>query len=81
MCNFPIRCFSCGKVIGNQWQTYQKHLEKGLSKENALNTIGMRRYCCRRMFLGHVELVDQLILYSEDGENANSKVGTTKSEI
>ncbi|CAG8522515.1 11652_t:CDS:2 [Racocetra persica] len=23
----PVRCFSCGKVIGNKWETYQTMLE------------------------------------------------------
>ena len=24
----PVRCFTCNKVIGNKWMTYQKKLEE-----------------------------------------------------
>lgn len=30
----------------------------------ALDALGLRRYCCRRMVLTHVDLVEQLIHYS-----------------
>jgi DNA-directed RNA polymerase subunit N len=59
----PVRCFTCGKVIANKWQRYKSHLEDGMTKEKALDTVGLTRYCCRRMFLGHVELTDQLLLF------------------
>jgi len=25
----------------------------------------VKRYCCRRMFLSHVELIDEILLYEE----------------
>lgn len=70
---FPVRCFSCGKVIGQYEQKYSKLVENGINRENALNTIGMTRYCCRRMFLGHVELIDQLLKFSETDNRGCSK--------
>ena len=61
----PIRCYSCGKVIANKWEAYKTHLEKGISKNDALAEVGMKRYCCRIMFMSHVELTDNVLLYSE----------------
>jgi len=58
----PVRCFTCNKVIGNKWIKFQSYLESGLSKDSALEHVGLHRYCCRRMFLGHIELIDQLLL-------------------
>ena len=72
----PIRCFTCNKVIANKWETYKSHLESGLSKAEALDKVGLRRYCCRRMLLGHVELIDQLLHHS----NANNKQSEEKPE-
>jgi DNA-directed RNA polymerase I, II, and III subunit RPABC5 len=23
----PVRCFSCGKVVGNKWDAYLQHLQ------------------------------------------------------
>ena len=61
----PIRCFTCGKVIGNKWQAYLDILAKGeMSASEALTHLGLTRYCCRRMLLSHVDLIEKIILYN-----------------
>jgi DNA-directed RNA polymerase I, II, and III subunit RPABC5 len=62
----PVRCFSCNKIIGNKWETYKEYLDSGTSASDAFVKIGLQRYCCKRMFLSHVELIDKLLLYSEN---------------
>ena len=54
----PIRCFSCGKPIGQHWEEFQTKSAKGENKKNILDSVGLTRYCCRVMFLGQVDLVD-----------------------
>jgi DNA-directed RNA polymerase subunit N len=54
----PIRCWSCGKPIGHFWEEYKQRIEKGENKKEILDDLGLQRYCCRQMFLGHVDLVD-----------------------
>lgn len=54
----PVRCFSCGKPIGSKWEEYQKLLEEGKSKKEALDAIGLERFCCRGAILSHVESID-----------------------
>ena len=54
----PIRCISCGKPIGHLWGSYQERLSKGEKRFDILNDLGCERYCCRTMFLGHVDLID-----------------------
>lgn len=75
--SIPIRCFTCGKVIGNKWEKYQTLLESGKSVNITLAEVGLRRYCCKRMFLGHVEIIDKVLLYSEY-KNNDSKEKSTK---
>ena len=58
---FPIRCFTCNKVIGDKWQEYENKLKKGEEIKNVLDNMGIKRYCCRRMFMGHVELIDRFL--------------------
>ena len=59
----PIRCFTCGKLIANKWLTYLSTLEEKVKngeispEKNVLDELGFKRYCCRRMFLSHVDLV------------------------
>ncbi|HTY89552.1 MAG TPA: DNA-directed RNA polymerase subunit N [Methanocella sp.] len=68
----PVRCFTCGKVVSNVWEEYierveerKKSLPRGeqLKVGDILDDLGIERYCCRRMLLSHVELVDVLAPY------------------
>ncbi len=59
---FPVRCFTCGSVIGHLYGDYRK-LAAEKNPEIALDEIGIHRYCCRRMFLSHVDIVDTIIKY------------------
>lgn len=54
----PIRCFSCGKPVGHLWEDYVKRAEKGEDRKKILDDLGLERYCCRALFLGHVDLID-----------------------
>jgi len=60
----PVRCFSCGKVIGNLWEKYLDLLQQEYTEGEALNSLGLKRYCCRRMVLTHVDLSEKLLFYS-----------------
>ncbi len=54
----PIRCFSCGKPIAHLWEDFKKRVEAGEEAKKVLDELGLERYCCRAVFLGHVDLVD-----------------------
>ena len=61
----PVRCFTCGNVIGNKWETYQKMInEDHMTPKEALDALGLKRFCCRRMLLAHVDLIDRMLAYS-----------------
>ena len=36
----------------------------GAKPADALNDMGIERYCCRRMFLSHVEIMEKVNKYS-----------------
>ncbi|SCZ98570.1 BZ3500_MvSof-1268-A1-R1_Chr3-1g05470 [Microbotryum saponariae] len=57
----PVRCFSCGKVVGDRWTQYLALLESGHTEGDALDGLGLKRYCCRRMVLTHVDLIEKLL--------------------
>jgi DNA-directed RNA polymerase subunit N len=59
----PVRCFSCGKVIGGLYETYTHMVEDGKSPRESLDELGVDRYCCRRLFLSHVPLIDEVMPY------------------
>ena len=54
----PIRCWSCGKPIAHLWELFNQRVAKGELKKDILDDIGLERYCCRGMFIGHVDLID-----------------------
>ena len=54
----PIRCWSCGKPIAHLLEKLQEKSEKGENSKQVLDELGLERYCCRSMMLGHVELID-----------------------
>lgn len=76
----PIRCFQCGRVLGDQWDAFQEKIQEKRAEEptvpfsqmkdvskildsggkipegEALDELGITRYCCRTVMLGTVDL-------------------------
>lgn len=69
----PVRCFTCGKVIGNKWRYFKRKRDevedKGATDKDGfydhrvgelLDELGLKRICCRRHLLTHVDLIDEI---------------------
>ncbi|MFA5888567.1 MAG: DNA-directed RNA polymerase subunit N [Candidatus Nanoarchaeia archaeon] len=56
----PIRCFSCGKPIGHLWEEYNARIAKGEDRKKIMDDLGLKRYCCRAQFLGHIDLIEDI---------------------
>ena len=74
----PVKCFTCGMVLGNKYRFYVEEVRKRkitrdgleinkvlyLTKEfhektpegEVLDELNMRKMCCRRHFLTHVDI-------------------------
>ena len=75
----PIRCFTCGKVTGNKWEQYLKliaeyqelnhnqelnnHEQKLKNQQIILSKLNLERYCCRRIILTHVDLIEEILKF------------------
>ncbi|MCI4435107.1 MAG: DNA-directed RNA polymerase subunit N [Thermoplasmata archaeon] len=67
----PVRCFSCGRVIATDYIKFREEVEKIKKSENRNPTseeinnifdeLGVKRYCCRRMIVSHIDLIDEVI--------------------
>jgi len=61
----PVRCFTCGKVVGDKWEDFARRVKAGEDAGAVLDSLGLTRYCCRRMLLSHVEVIDEIIKFYE----------------
>lgn len=71
----PVRCFSCGKVIGDKWEEFKRRVEVGENSREVLDDLGIERYCCRRMLLSHVEIIDEVLRFHEEKESPDLRGG------
>ena len=51
-----VRCFTCGKVISASFDEFQERVADGEDPGAVLDDLGITKYCCRRMFISHVDL-------------------------
>ena len=64
----PVRCFTCGKLIGDKWEEFARRVKAGEEPGGVLDSLGIKRYCCRRMLLSHVEIIDEVLQFYEVAE-------------
>ena len=62
---FPVRCFTCGAPIADKWDDYESRVKAGSKAAEALDELGVERYCCRRMFLSNVNVMDKIMKYTK----------------
>ena len=60
----PVRCFTCGRVIGDDWEAFKQRAQEGDEDPgDVLDELGVERHCCRRMLVSHTDLVDVVSPY------------------
>jgi DNA-directed RNA polymerase subunit N (RpoN/RPB10) len=47
------------------WESYLEKLEKGEDRKKALDELGLERYCCRAIFMGHVDIIDTVAQFKK----------------
>ena len=61
----PLACFSCGKPVGHLWEDYKERVGKGEHPKKVMDELGLERYCCRALFMGHVDLIDTIAKFKK----------------
>tara|TARA_B100001173_G_scaffold282847_1_gene267987 strand:+ start:1581 stop:1784 length:204 start_codon:yes stop_codon:yes gene_type:complete len=64
----PVRCFSCGAVIAHKWEEFNEKMDAGSDMKTALDEVGIERYCCRRMYVSHIDLITEVAPFSTPRE-------------
>jgi DNA-directed RNA polymerase subunit N len=52
-------------LIADKYQTYVNRVKAGEDSAKVMDELGVKRYCCRRMFLATVETIYQVLPYYE----------------
>ena len=61
----PILCLSCGKPVAHLYEEYKERTSKGEEIKKVLDELGLDRYCCRALFMGHVDLIDTIAKFKK----------------
>lgn len=61
----PVRCISCGKPVAHLWEEYQERVKKGENAASVMTELGLDRYCCRAMFMGTVDCIENIGAFSK----------------
>jgi len=61
----PVRCFTCGNLVADKFDEYQNMVKSGEEPAKILDSLGIERYCCRRMMLTTLETIQQVIPFYE----------------
>ncbi len=70
----PVRCFTCGNLIADKYKDYQERLKGEESPAAVLDSLGIARYCCRRMMLTSVETIQQIVPFYEAVQKRHEEV-------
>ena len=57
----PVRCFSCGAVVASYFEPFTERVAKGEDPKEVLDSLGVTRYCCRRMLVSHRPLLEDVM--------------------
>jgi len=61
----PVRCFTCGNLVADKFDEYQNRVKSGEDPAKILDSLGIERYCCRRMMLTTLQTIQQVIPFYE----------------
>lgn len=60
----PIRCFSCGHIVASAYEAWKRRTAEGEDPKAVMDDLGLARYCCRRMLVSQVDIIDDSAPYA-----------------
>lgn len=73
---FPVRCYTCNSMIAQKRPRYNAMVNENVHPKDALQRLHVSRMCCRRMFLGHADLMQEQMRYGHVDIVIDAKNGT-----
>ena len=50
-------------MLGDKYDEFEKRVSKGEDPKQVLDSLGLKRYCCRSMMLTSVDLMDEVMKF------------------
>jgi len=60
----PVRCFTCGTLIADKWDEFKIQIQEGEDSEKTLDKLNVKRWCCRRMLVSHIDLIEDFLPFT-----------------
>lgn len=60
---FPIRCYTCNSMLAQLQCSYTHRVTTGEDPAVILDSMGVGMMCCRRMFLGYVDMTSCMLIH------------------
>lgn len=61
----PVRCFTCGSLVGDKVEVFNARVKANEDPAEVLDSLGVKRYCCRRTLISSVDIIDQTLPFYE----------------
>nr|XP_020853835.1 DNA-directed RNA polymerases I, II, and III subunit RPABC5-like [Phascolarctos cinereus] len=58
-----LHCFTCVKIMANKWEADLGLLKVEYTKGDALESLGLKCYCCHQILLAHMDLIEKVLNY------------------
>ena len=68
-----VRCLTCGSMLANRWKRYQNLLSSGVSPGEAMNKIGLTRYCCRTRMMNPFKIITNVDRQEVEGTEKSNR--------
>lgn len=62
----PPRCFTCNNFIAHKYEEFNAKKDGRPVYKEILDELNLKRMCCRRMLLTHVDVIEDTAMYSCD---------------
>ena len=56
----PVRCVSCGRPVGGLFEKFRHRVADGEQPAKVLDELGLKSYCCRTLFMTHIDTLDKI---------------------
>jgi DNA-directed RNA polymerase subunit N len=58
-------------LIADKWEEFTQRVNAGEDSKKVLDSLGITRYCCRRMIMSHVDISDDILRFYEEKGKIN----------